>query len=78
MFPWIDHLSVNHDVNWQVKTFTEIVLNIMRNFIPNEIKRTVPRNPPWINKQLKTLLNKKIDFLRIIKDMAIKPKIKPG
>ena len=59
MFPWLDHLSLNHDVNWQVKTFTDIFLNIMRNFIPNEIKRIVPRNPPWINKQLKTLLNKK-------------------
>ena len=31
----------------------------MSNFIPNEVKRFVPRNPPWINKQLKTTLNKK-------------------
>ena len=31
----------------------------MRNFIPNETKRFVPRHPPWITKPLKTMLNKK-------------------
>ena len=58
-FPWYDHFSLNSDVNWRVKTFTEIFLNIMSNFIPNEIKRIFPRDPPWITKPLKTLLKKK-------------------
>ena len=58
-FPWIEHLKINNDFNWQVKTFTEIFLNVMSNLIPNEVKRIIPRNPPWINKQLKTLLNRK-------------------
>ena len=31
----------------------------MSNFIPNETKRIVPRDPPWITKPLKTLLNTK-------------------
>ena len=31
----------------------------MSNFIPNEIKKCIPRDPPWINKSLKTLLKKK-------------------
>ena len=31
----------------------------MSNFIPNVIKRFVPRDPPWITKPIKTLLNKK-------------------
>ena len=31
----------------------------MSNFVPNEIKRFVPRNPPWITEQLKTMLNMK-------------------
>ena len=31
----------------------------MSNFIPNETKRFIPRNPPWINKPLKTMLNRK-------------------
>ena len=58
-FPWRKHLSLNLDTNWQVKEFNEIFLNIMNNFIPNEMKKVLPRNPPWINKSLKTLLKKK-------------------
>ena len=58
-FPWLQHLNLNTDTNWQVKTFTDIFLNIMSNFIPNVIKRFVPRDPPWITKPIKTLLNKK-------------------
>ena len=58
-FPWRQHLNVNTDPNWQVKTFTDTLLNIMSNFIPNETKRFIPRNPPWINKPLKAMLNRK-------------------
>ena len=58
-FPWRQHLNINTDPNWQVKTFTDTFLNIMSNFIPNETKRIVPRDPPWITKQLKTILNRK-------------------
>ena len=58
-FPWLQHLNLYTDANWQVKTFTDIFLNIMSNFIPNEIKRFVPRDPPWITKPIKTLLNRK-------------------
>ena len=58
-FPWLEHLNMNTDPNWQVKSFTNIFLNIMSNFIPNEVKKIVPRDPPWITKPLKTLLNKK-------------------
>ena len=58
-FPWSQQLNLNTDPNWQVKTFHEIFLNIMTSFIPNEIKKCVPRDPPWINKALKTLLKKK-------------------
>ena len=31
----------------------------MSNFVPNETKRFVPRNPPWITKPLKTMINRK-------------------
>ena len=58
-FPWSQQLNLNTDPNWQVKTFHEIFLNIMMSFILNEIKKWVPRDPPWINKALKTLLKKK-------------------
>ena len=45
--------------NWQVKIFTDTLLNIMSNFVPHETKRFVPRDPPWINKPLKSMLNRK-------------------
>ena len=35
------------------------MLNVTSNFIPNETKRFVSRNPPWINDGLKRKLNKK-------------------
>ena len=63
-FPELQHLNHNTDTNWQVKTFTDIFLNIMSNFIPNETKRFVPRDPPWITKSLKTMLNRKNRFFK--------------
>ena len=57
--PWRQHVNINNDPNWQAKTFTEIILNIMSIFIPNETKKIIPRDPPWITKPLKTMLNRK-------------------
>ena len=56
---WFEQLNLNVGINWQVKTFTEIFLNIMSNYIPYETKRFVPRDPPWITKPIKTMLNRK-------------------
>ena len=64
-FPWLQQL--NRDPNWQVKTFTDTILNIMSNFVPNKIKRIVPRDPPWITKQLKSMLNRKNRLYRSYK-----------
>ena len=36
----------------------------MSNFIPNETKRFVPRDPPWITKSLKAMLNRKNRFFK--------------
>ena len=58
-FPWEHHLNLNQNIDWQVKTFNQTILNVMSNFIPNEVKRFVPRDPPWITKELKVKLNKK-------------------
>ena len=63
-FPWRQHLNINTDPNWQVKTVTDIFLNIMSNYIPKETKIFVPRDPPWITKPLKTLLNRKNRLFR--------------
>ena len=56
-FPWLLHLNINQNPNLQVKTFTKIFLNVT-NFIPNEIKISIPCDTPWITKPLKTMLRK--------------------
>ena len=43
---WERHFETNNDPNWQVKSFTEIILNIMTNFIPNKVIHVVPADPP--------------------------------
>ena len=50
----------------------------MSNFILSEMKRIVPRDPPWITKPLKTMLNRKIGFLKTTKDMVTNWKTKLG
>ena len=49
-FPRVQHLSLKKDPNWQVKTFTDIFLNIFTYFVPNETKRFVPRDTPLITR----------------------------
>ena len=58
-FPWVEQLNLNKDINWQTKLFTGTIMNIMSNFIPNEMKTFSTRDPPWLDKPLKTLLKKK-------------------
>ena len=36
--------------------FTETMLNIMSNFIPNEIVITGDKDSPWINNKIKSLI----------------------
>ena len=55
-FPWRQHFRLNNDTNWQVKSFNEIFLNIISNFVPHDIKKIIPRDPPWITKTIKTKL----------------------
>ena len=66
-FPWAEHFSLNADPNWQVEQFNEIILNIMSNFVPNVLKKIKPRDPPWITKPLKTLLNRKNRLFKNVK-----------
>ena len=71
-FPWAKHLKINTDVNWQVKQFTQIFFNIMSNFIPHDTKKFIPRDSPWINKTLKSLLRKKDKIYRNYKKHGYK------
>ena len=73
--PWRQHISLNPGPNWQVKSFTDIFLN-MSTFIRNEIKRNYPRDPPWITKHLNTLLHKKNRLYKSYKRHGYKAKIR--
>ena len=57
-FPWQQHLSLSNDPSWQVSSFTEKILNIMSNFIPNKVVKIIPSDPPWITRPLKTMLRR--------------------
>ena len=72
-FPWEDHFRNNPDPNWQAESFTEIILNIISNFIPNRVIRVVPRDPPWIDKNLKKLLNRQKRLFRNYKRHGLRP-----
>ena len=66
-FPLSEVLNGNPVTNWQAKTFTEILFNIMSNFIPNKTVTIKPRGPPWITKSIKTMLNKQTRLFKNFK-----------
>ena len=74
-FPWLQLLNLYTDSNWHVKIFTVIFL-IMSNLIPNETKRFVPRDRPWITKPIKNLLNRKNRLFKNYKKHGYKIKEK--
>ena len=57
-FPWAERLRQFPDPSDQVNLLTNVLLNIMSNFVPNEIKTIRPREPEWLNRNVKNLLRK--------------------
>ena len=57
-FPWEARLRQNPNPNDQVELLNQCVLNIMSNFVPNEVKTIRPREPEWLNRNVKNLLRK--------------------
>ena len=57
-FPWELELSLRPNPNHQVSMLQEVILNIMSNFIPNEVITVRPRDPEWLNRDVKKLLRK--------------------
>ena len=51
MFDWDKALYFN-DVDKTVAIFSDILMNIIQNFIPNETIICDDRNPPWINTEI--------------------------
>ena len=46
-------------IKWhsQVALFNETILKIMSNFIPNETMIFEDSKPPWLNKNMKNMIN---------------------
>ena len=51
MFDWDKALHFN-DVDKTVAIFSDILMNIIQNFIPNKTIICDNRNPPWINTEI--------------------------
>ena len=74
-FPWVANLS-NFNPNRQVSILNQTILNIMSNFVPNEVKTFRPREPEWMNNNIKNLLRKKARYSSDTKRMAINLRMK--
>ena len=44
------------DFNEQISVFIETIMNIMSNFLPNELVTCDDQNPPWVNRYIKNLI----------------------
>ena len=53
---WDTLLALN-DVDSQVFKFRDVILNIMSNYIPHKKIVCDDKDPPWVNKRVKVLLN---------------------
>ena len=54
------------DINDKFYLFNTTIKNILSNFIPNETITFDDRGPPWINSQVKHLINEKMRCTKII------------
>ena len=57
-FPWERRLA-NSDVNEKVYLFNNTIENIVSNYIPHETIICKNRDPPWINNNIKKIINDK-------------------
>ena len=61
-FDW-DKTFSDKSADEKASILTKAILNIIINFIPNEIVTIDNKNPPWINNKIKSLI-KKLNILR--------------
>ena len=74
LFDWEKSLS-NLDVNKQVSVFNETIMNIFENFIPHETITCNDKDPPWMNKQIKTLIAEKNALYKHLKGRMVNSKL---
>ena len=66
-FDW-DKAFLDNSTEEKASIFTKTILNIMSNFIPNEIVTINDRDTPWINNKIKSLIK---NILRIVSNQII-------
>ena len=67
-FPWAENLVKLQNPTLQVSLLNKTILNIMSNFVPNEVKTFRPADPPWYTSFTKNLLKKHNKMYRRYKD----------
>ena len=73
-FDWEKSLS-NLDANKQVFVFKETIMNIFENFIPHKTITPNDKDPPWMNKQIKTLITEKNGLYKRLKQKLVNTKL---
>ena len=68
--PWKKHFA-NCDPSQQVEFFNDKIINIASNFIPNNYVKIQPKDPPWINNNLRRMIKKQNkQYKKILKMVA--------
>ena len=62
-FDWNKEFS-GKNIDEKASILLQTILNIMSNFIPNEITTIDDRNPPWINRKIKYLIRNKTEYFK--------------
>ena len=62
-FDW-DATFLDKSTEEKASILTKTILNIMSNFIPNEIVTIDDRDPPWINSKIKFLIKNKNEYFK--------------
>ena len=64
-----ERLFSQHDINQQVKTLNEVLLNIFRNYVPNKYIIIDDKDPVWMNDTVKSkIIAKNLLFKQYIKN----------
>ena len=69
-FDW-DKSFLDKSTDEKASILTKAVLNIMSNFIPNEMLTIYDRDPPWINNKINSLIKKKLNISSIVSNQII-------
>ena len=74
LYEWEKSLS-NLDISKQVSVFNKTTMNMFENFIPHKTISCNDKDPPWMNKQIKTLVTEKSALYKHLKRRMLNSKL---